>query len=88
MTERFRYDRSSKWLIDHQGGAILRVGGCQAALHPQQSANPGVERIQWHEHEEKDADQHLNWADEGQGYRLRAGYGHYPAKELDEQQHQ
>jgi hypothetical protein len=25
--ERFRYDRSSKWLIDHQGGAILKVGG-------------------------------------------------------------
>ena len=25
--ERFRYDRSSKWLIEHQGGAILKVGG-------------------------------------------------------------
>jgi hypothetical protein len=25
--ERFRYDRSSKWLIEHHGGAILRVGG-------------------------------------------------------------
>jgi hypothetical protein len=25
--ERFRYDRSSKWLIEHQGGAILNVGG-------------------------------------------------------------
>jgi hypothetical protein len=25
--ERFRYDRSSKWLIEHQGGAILKVAG-------------------------------------------------------------
>src|SRR5690349_19516691 len=25
--ERFRYDRSSKWMIEHHGDAILRSGG-------------------------------------------------------------
>ena len=25
--ERFRYDRGSKWMIDHHGDAILRIGG-------------------------------------------------------------
>ena len=25
--ERFRYDRSSKWLIEHHGDSILRLAG-------------------------------------------------------------
>jgi ribosomal protein S17E len=29
MMERFRYDRSSKWLIDHHGDQILRLGGVE-----------------------------------------------------------
>jgi hypothetical protein len=25
--ERFRYDRSSKWLLEHHGDSLLRLGG-------------------------------------------------------------
>jgi hypothetical protein len=39
--ERFKYDRSSKWMIEHHGDAILRIGG----VHDLQAWRPGPAEV-------------------------------------------